>query len=90
LVAGTALRRASRNQLARNAAVVLGNRAAPDVVPVLSDALGGHVSAVVRGHAAWALGRVGSDAARRALVEARGSESDAAVLEEIGLALGPE
>jgi epoxyqueuosine reductase len=87
LVAGTALRRSSRNQLARNAAVVLGNRAAPDSVPSLRRALSHHASPLVRGHAAWALGRVGNVEARRALTEARQSESDATVVEEIRLAL---
>ncbi len=60
---GTAIRRATRQGLRRNAAVVLGNlgdaSAAPALERVLADG-----DAVVREHAAWALGRVAPRSSR--------------------------
>ena len=58
-----------------------------DAVPVLSDAFSAS-EPLVRGHAAWALGRVGGAAARFALEAALSSEEDGWVLEELELALG--
>ena len=51
---GSAMKRAKRRGLARNAAVVLGNVGAPDDVPLLEAALQ-HGEPLVREHAAWAL-----------------------------------
>jgi epoxyqueuosine reductase len=82
-VEGTALRRASREQLVRNACVALGNagdaRAVPALVRLLADR-----SAVVRGHAAWALGQLG---AADALASALTHEHDPAVQDELRAAL---
>ena len=50
----------------RNAAVALGNWCAPEAVPALAIALNDE-EPLVRGHAAWALGRIGTGAARQAL-----------------------
>lgn len=85
--AGMAVRRAKRATMARNAAVVLGNSGDPRAVPDLVAALRGDPSPLVRGHAAWALGRLGGQPARLALEMARIRESDAWVIEEIELAL---
>jgi epoxyqueuosine reductase len=41
----------------------------------------------VRGHAAWALGRIGGAAAREGLERASAQETDPEVCQEIGLAL---
>jgi epoxyqueuosine reductase len=41
----------------------------------------------VRGHAAWALGRIGTEAARQALRGREGVEEDTWVREEIAAAL---
>ena len=83
---GTPITRAKRQGLLRNAAVALGNlgdlRAVPAVVDALEDR-----DPVVRGHAAWALGRIGGKAARRALEATRGREEDARVRDEVELAL---
>ncbi|HTV21962.1 MAG TPA: tRNA epoxyqueuosine(34) reductase QueG [Polyangiaceae bacterium] len=87
LVRNSALKRINRASLQRNAAVALGNSGAPSVVPALATALRDNPSALVRGHVAWALGRIGTDAARDALTEARERETDAFVLQEIALAL---
>ena len=83
---GSPLKRARREGLARNAAVVLGNEGAAENVPALAEALG-HADPTVRGHAAWALGRLGGAAARAALLSARMTEPDAGTLVEIDQAL---
>jgi epoxyqueuosine reductase len=59
LVAGTALSRVSRARLARNAAIALGNSRSALAEAPLVRALSTHVSELVRGHAAWALGALG-------------------------------
>ncbi len=80
------IRKENRKIWQRNAAVALGNQGDPDTVPLLAGALeeGG---ALVRVHAAWALGKIGGAKARTALEKRGSSESDAAVQEEIRLAL---
>ena len=83
---GSPLKRARREGLARNAAIALGNGGTAADVPALRDALG-HSEPTVRGHAAWALGRIGGAAACGALVDARGREADPEALEEIERAL---
>lgn len=87
LVRGTALRRASRRQLQRNAAVALGNGGSPSALGPLQQAAQHNPNAVVRGHAAWALGRLGGPAARQALENLLPAEPDPEVGEEIVAAL---
>jgi epoxyqueuosine reductase len=81
LVKRTALRRANRTTLARNAAVALGNSRDPRASPPLERALARHPSPLVRSHAAWALGELGSfgsATAKSALaLAAQDDESDA-------------
>ncbi len=72
--------------LRRNALVALGNTGRREAVPVLAAALAGP-RADLRLHAAWALGRIGGGEARAALRSALARETDAAVREEIRLAL---
>jgi epoxyqueuosine reductase len=79
----TALRRVSREILLRNIAVALGNTGSPDAIPALV-ALLAHRTPIVRGHAAWGLGRLG---ARAALHAQLASEPDAFVRDEINAAL---
>ena len=83
----TAVARAKRRGLLRNVAVVLGNSGNPDAVPPLVGALG-DPEPLVRGHAAWALGRLGGGRARRALEAARPREADPEAAAEIEAALG--
>jgi epoxyqueuosine reductase len=83
---GSPLKRARREGLARNAAIALGNGGTAADVAALRNALG-HNEPTVRGHAAWALGRIGGAAACGALVDARGREADPDALEEIERAL---
>ena len=83
---GSPIKRAKRRGLLRNAAVALGNRGDAADIPALTAALSDG-EPLVRGHAAWALGRIGGPDARRALSEARDAEADEAVREEIGMAI---
>ena len=85
--AGTSIMRAKRLGMQRNACVALGNTGDSRAVPALSDALH-RADPLVRGHAAWALGRIGGEAAAIALSQAAVDESDPEVLEEIARAQG--
>jgi epoxyqueuosine reductase len=79
----TALRRVSRSMLLRNVAIALGNTRAPEAIPALVR-LAVHPSALVRGHAAWGLGKHG---ARDELQAALISERDPGVIDELTAAL---
>lgn len=57
---GTPLHRATAEGLARNAAIVLGNRQEPSALPALRAASERHPSAMVRDAARWAIERVGA------------------------------
>jgi len=85
---GSAIRRAGRAGFARNVCVGLGNWGSPDAVPVLTSALS-DPEPLVRAHAAWALGRVGTAAAREALSSRLSVESDESVRSEFAAALAP-
>ncbi len=84
-VKGTALNRVSRNQLARNAAVALGNSAKKEAIAPLLLAAQKHPSEQVRAHATWALGQLGHQhdlaPAREALQLLRSSENPAVLKE---------
>ncbi len=84
---GTPVPRTKRRGLARNAAVALGNIGSRDDVPVLANALASHDEPLVRGHAAWALGRIGGPAAMTALDRAYRHEPISSAVSEISLAL---
>lgn len=83
---GSPVTRTKRRGLRRNVAVALGNARDPAAVPALREALEDG-DALVRAHAAWALGRIGGEAASRHLAARLAGEKDAAVREEIALAL---
>lgn len=83
---GTAVTRAARRGLVRNAAVALGNSANPDAVAPLTRALADG-DPLVRSHAAWSLGRLGGPTARTALDRALRREPSAETRAEIQLAL---
>lgn len=83
---GSPMKRAKYLGLQRNAAVAMGNRRDPAYVEPLAEALA-TAEPVVRRHAAWALGRIGTGAAREALEEALAREDDATVREELRAAL---
>jgi epoxyqueuosine reductase len=70
---GTAMRRATRTGLRRNAAVVLGNLGDGEALPALRRALA-DPDPIVREHAAWAIGRI--DASDPSLDVALAREAD--------------
>lgn len=76
------LKRAKRAGLLRNVCVALGNSGSEEALAPLERALH-EPEALVRGHAAWALGRIGGDRARRALDTRRAVEDDDWVRAEI-------
>src|SRR6266571_1862568 len=80
------IRRTKRRGLLRNVCVALGNSGDPQAVPALIGALRDH-EPLVRGHAAWALGRIGGEEARQALQDALQEEEDGEVRKEIRYAL---
>ncbi len=84
---GSAIMRAKRRGLRRNVAVALGNVRDPASVPALLGALADETDPLVRGHAAWALGRIGTEEAREGLRRSLTRESDLDVRAEITLAL---
>jgi len=83
---GSPLGRPKRRGLLRNVCVVLGNRGDPAAVPALVARLA-DPEPLVRGHAAWALGRIGGEAARAALATALATEVERDVCEELASAL---
>lgn len=83
---GTALLRAKRKQMLRNACIVLGNSGHVSALPYLAQALG-DPEALVRLHAAWGLGRIPGQESVKVLKARAGEEKDSGVLEEITAAL---
>jgi epoxyqueuosine reductase len=83
---GSPMKRAKLEGLQRNAAMAMGNRRERRYVVPLAEALRDG-EPLVRGHAAWALGRIGGEEARAALEAALAAEADEAVQDEIRAAL---
>ena len=75
--------------LRRNAAVALGNALDRSAVEPLAESLCTDPHPMVRGHAAWALGRIGSPAALAALRGRSNVEASDEVRAEISMALQP-
>jgi epoxyqueuosine reductase len=80
------VKRAKWAGLRRNAAVALGNSGDRSATPALLRALECDTP-LVRGHAAWALGRLGGEESLAGLAARRSREVDDWVLEEIDAAL---
>lgn len=85
---GTAVIRAKRAGMARNAAIALGNSNDERAEPVLRRMLIDHDEPLARGHAAAALARLTGDGSRTTLLRAERAEQDAYVLGEIRRARG--
>jgi epoxyqueuosine reductase len=83
---GTPIARIGRERLVRNACVAAGNWGSTDALAPLL-ALLDDASPLVRGHAAWALGRIGGAEAQAALARRLRREEDAEVHEEIKMAI---
>jgi len=98
LFAGSPIRRAQRAGFLRNVCVALGNRAEAGAAPALARTLEHERDALVRMHAAWALGEIGRRIAaedtrrpveeiRGALERAAGGDASAEVRDESAAAL---
>jgi epoxyqueuosine reductase len=83
---GSPVKRTKRRGLRRNVAVALGNARDPAAVPALGEALD-DADALIRAHAAWALGRIGGARACEHLRRRARRERDPEVRDEIRLAL---
>jgi epoxyqueuosine reductase len=85
---GSPMKRTKRRGYLRNISVALGNSrhisAAASLVKLLAD----EPEPLVRGHTAWALGKIQGDLAQEALEKAAAAEEDPYVLGEINAALG--
>ncbi len=80
------IKRAKRRGLLRNVCIALGNIGDPVAIPALIEALG-DAEPLVRGHAAWALGRLGGPEARAALTATLASDAEPSVRAEAQQAL---
>lgn len=83
---GSPIKRAKRRGFLRNVLVAIGNWGTQRAVPALKDALADD-EPLVRSHAAWALGRIGGDAAKRTLEKRLTVETEQDVITEIQEAL---
>jgi epoxyqueuosine reductase len=79
---GSPIKRAKRRGLLRNVAVALGNWGSPEAVPALAIALSDE-EPLVRGHAAWALGRIADERSVDALRARLRVEEEEWVISEI-------
>jgi epoxyqueuosine reductase len=84
---GSPLKRPKLSGILRNAAVVAGSNGDTNLVHSLEKLLKGNPQALVRAHAAWALGRIGGERTLSVLGESYTMESDPTVREEIRSAL---
>ncbi len=76
-----------KKPIQRNAIIALAHFKDKDAVPSLIRLLENDPRPVIRGTAAWALGKIGGEEARAALEKARSTESDQSVLEEVNKGL---
>ena len=83
------IKRTKRRGLLRNVCVALGNSSDPEAVPALIGALHDQ-EALIRGHAAWALGRIRGEEALNALHRALQTEEDEEVQQEILCAIATQ
>jgi epoxyqueuosine reductase len=81
------IRRTKRRGFLRNVCVALGNSRDQQAVPPLIGSLHDY-EPLIRGHAAWALGKIGGEQAKKALEEALSEEENEEVRKEIRCALG--
>ncbi|MBA4493420.1 tRNA epoxyqueuosine(34) reductase QueG [Paenactinomyces guangxiensis] len=79
-----------KKPIQRNAIIALAHFNDKTAVPDLIDLLHHDPRPVIRGTAAWALGKIGGEEAKKALVQAEQKETDKEVQTEIKKAMGPE
>ena len=82
------VQRAKRRGYLRNMSLAAGNSEDKAQVGPLAELLRNEAEPLARGHAAWALGKLGGEEAQAALELAEQSEADPWALEEIKIALG--
>ena len=83
---GSPIKRAKRRGFLRNVLVAIGNWGDKRAIPALEGALADD-EPLVRSHAAWALGRIGGNTARRMLQTRLTIETESEVITEIQDAL---
>jgi epoxyqueuosine reductase len=86
---GSPIRRAGRAGFARNVCVALGNWGSPAALPVLAEALA-DPDALIRQHAVWAVGRIGSPPAFALLHRVIAEEDHPLVVTELEAALATQ
>jgi epoxyqueuosine reductase len=84
---GTAVLRAKRSGLARNAAIALGNSGSDEDLEFLELVVSSHDLPLVRGHAAWAMSHLNLTASEPFLMGQLAHEPDQSVRLEIATAL---
>jgi epoxyqueuosine reductase len=84
---GTPVLRTKRAGMARNAAIALGNCGSASDLATLEQAVQTHDIALVRGHAAWAMGQLNRRAAEPFLARQFDREPDEYVRDEIAVSL---
>ncbi len=80
---GSPIKRSKRRGYLRNVTVAIGNNRNPEAIPFLSELLETEKEPLVRQHAVWALGQIGSVKAKVVLQKAIDIEEDEDVLGEI-------
>ena len=83
---GSPIKRAKWSGLMRNVAVAMGNSGNAEMIPELTHLLNSEDS-MIRRHAAWALGRIGTSEARQALGRRLQNEDDPDTLESLSRTL---
>jgi epoxyqueuosine reductase len=83
----TAVLRAKRSGLARNAAIALGNSGSTNDLGLLEKVVTSHDLPLVRGHAAWAMARIDSNVSGPILRRQLGCEADPSVRSELKMAI---
>lgn len=83
---GCPIKRTKRRGYLRNVAIALGNSGNHEDIPGLLEALEDS-EPLIRGHAAWALGKIGGKRVEQALTHAVDTEEDSMVLSEIKAAM---
>lgn len=81
-----------KKPIQRNAIIALAHFKEKTAIPILSEVLQNDVRPVIRGTAAWAIGKIGGEEAKQLLMIAKEKEADEQVLTEIekGLAFFKE
>lgn len=85
--AGTAVTRAKRRGLVRNAAIALANSEDERAIPILRTMLSEHDESLARAHAAWGYAQLLGRHARHELQRARMRDDDPLVRDEIDQSL---